>query len=122
MMVEILSGMCDDFFCGERVPVLDDGLEDDNFVIRSTADFDIAVLAVDLRAWVKADPEQGEEHFREAVRDAGLLYADVVFPGRRGWLDWSQAYALVEEGFAEWVAHRDEALELEQALENARPA
>lgn len=109
--VRITGGMVDEFEEGQLVPVFDEPPPDADDVIRSEADFDIAALARDLRQWRKGGGS--EDDFRETLREAWPLYADVAFPDRRGWLLQEHAQALVELGVAETV----EMGSIEDALE-----
>jgi len=108
--IRITSAMCDDFELDQVVPVFAEPPNDDD-IVRSEADFDIAALAVELRQWRKHG--WTEDEFREVLREHLPIYADVEFPALRSWLTEEHAQALVELGVAEPIVMG----ELEDALE-----
>lgn len=95
MFVLRITGLVCDFDEGQLVPVYDDP-PDDEAVIETEADAEIAGLTAAFRRAVAAGSE-------EAFRSALHLYRDVEFPDGKTWLLREEADALVELGVAEPV-------------------
>jgi hypothetical protein len=109
-----VTGMIAGCELDDLLPVfdVDEPPDDGDQTIETEADFDIAYLAGELRAWQRRGGT--EEAFRAILRDEWPLYAECAFPeAMKTYVLEQEAQALIELGVAEPV----DVGEIEDALE-----